>query len=185
MLNDVSGIMSTINSELLYYIEFVEETQMIAGTGATPQLEGLTNYAQPLDLAALADTYASGGSNYADCISASLTQIFTNMQGAADNTRMRIYMHPTDFFVIKRATKATDSQYVKSVDYENGNMFIDGVMVIQTTAITAGNYLVGDMSKFHIRDLSPVSVEMGLESETLARYPLKWGLTVTILQTTL
>lgn len=165
MLNDISGIMSEINSELLYNIELVEENQLLVGNGTSPNLEGLTNYAQPLNLSSLADIYASGGSNYADCISASLTQIFTKMEGAVDNTRMRIYLHPTDFFAIRRATKATDNQYIKSVDYENGQMYIDGVLVIQSTSINEGFYLAGDMSKFHIRDLSPISFEMGLDGK--------------------
>jgi len=165
MLDDVENMQAEINGNLLYKIALLEETQLLTGTGLTVNINGISKYAQALDLASLAGTIAAP--NYWDVIGAAITQIRVNGKGQfAANT---IFMNPADVFLMVHASRATDDNYIYPVTVNPQGTFIWGVPVVQSDSITAGSFLVADMTKFHIRDRQPVTISIGRENDDFTK----------------
>lgn len=164
MLDDVAGIMSDINGELAYEINLLEETQLIEGTGLTVYLNGIEKYAQPLDNASLAGTIPNGEATKWDVIGAAIKQIMIESLGRASANA--ILMNPADVFAMVHGSRATSDEYLAplAVVEPNGTR-IYGLPVIETLAITAGEFLVGDFTKFHIKDREGLTIAMGYEED--------------------
>jgi HK97 family phage major capsid protein len=161
MLDDIDGIMSDINGELTYEIDLLEETQLKEGTGLTVYLNGIEKYAGGLDETSLAGTIASP--NYWDVIAAADTQIQIESLGASRANA--IMMHPADVYKMTYGSRATTNEYIYPVTVEPNGIRINGLPVIETVSITAGEYIVGDFTKFHIRDREGLSIAMGYDSD--------------------
>jgi len=165
MLEDVDQIQSTIQNQLLHEIDKVEETQLLTGVGTTIYLNGITKYAQTLDLVAVEDSFGLNKSNRWDAISAAITQIEENLGGQAN----AIFMRASDVFIMTNGAKTTTGEYVYPVTVTPDGTFIYGVRVIKTNSIPAGYFLVADMTKFYINDRTPVMVEMGYENDDFTK----------------
>lgn len=72
-----------------------------------------------------------------------------------------IVLHPTDVTLMK-LTKDNNGQYIFPwIFMSNGQVILDGVPVVVTTAVTAGTFLVGDFKRAaQIFDRRQLSVEM-------------------------
>jgi HK97 family phage major capsid protein len=162
MLDDVPGMMAEINGELTYEINLLEETQLLTGNGVTPNIDGIEQYAQPLDNAGLAGTIATP--NWWDVLGAAITQIRVEMLGKANANA--IMLNPVDVFNLVHGSRTTTNEYNAPLAVVNPDgTFIHGVPVIESNAITAGEFLVGDFTKFHIRDREGLSIAIGYDSD--------------------
>jgi len=76
-------------------------------------------------------------------------------------------IHPTDATQIK-LTKDDNGNYIHPwIFMPNGQITLDGVPVIVTTAITAGQFLVGDGKRAaQVFDRKQMSLELSYESES-------------------
>lgn len=164
MLDDIEGIMSDINNELMYEIEYLEETQLITGVGTTVYLNGIEKYAQPLDNANLAGTIANGQANKWDVIGASIKQITIESEGRSQANA--ILMNPADVFSMVHGSRTTTEEYNAplAVVSPDGTR-IYGIPVIESNSITAGEFLVGDFRKFFIKDREQISIAMGYDQD--------------------
>jgi HK97 family phage major capsid protein len=172
MLDDVPGMMGEIDGELVYRIDLKEESQLLSGTGVSPQIYGITSYAQTLDLAALAGTITAP--NYYDVLGADITQIRVN--GKGELAANAIVLNPVDVFLMIHSTKDTTNDYVKPITVIPnvsgnglGQVYIWGVPVIESDTIPAGSYLVADMSRFNIRDKSGLQIQLGYENDDFTK----------------
>jgi HK97 family phage major capsid protein len=172
MLNDIPGMMGEINGELRYKVEYAEETELLTGDGTASHLNGLTKYAQSLDLAALAGTISNP--NNWDAIAAAITQIQSNTENAY--LPNRIYMNPVDVFTSLHGIKKSDGEYINPVSViinPNGvglpQVYVLGVPVVATNAVTAGTFYVCDMTKFTIRDREAFVVSVGYENDDFTK----------------
>jgi HK97 family phage major capsid protein len=155
-------MMSEINGELMYAIELLEETQLLTGTGVSPQIDGVTTYAQPLDNTGLAGTIATP--NWWDVLGAAITQIGVEMEGKA--VANAIVLNPVDVFTLVHGSRTTTNEYNAPLAVvQPDGTYIHGVPVVQSNSITAGNFLVGDFRKFHIRDREGLSIALGYDSD--------------------
>lgn len=153
MLNDVPFMFSEISSELMYKLGLAEETALYTY---------LATVAQTLDNAALADKFALNKSNYFDAILAAMTQIRMNMKGNAKVNL--IAMNPADIYSLQ-TTKDSDNGYVVPTWASPTGFAVNGVPVIAFDGITAGTFMVADLSKLHIRDLEGVTIQQGFSGE--------------------
>ena len=56
-------------------------------------------------------------------------------------------MNPADVYGIK-ALKATDGDYLKRINFTaDGRLIVDGIPVAVSTAMTAGSFMVGELSR--------------------------------------
>jgi len=156
-LADIPYLMNLIQNELIYQVLLQENAQLLTGNGTGVNLNGVTTYAQTLSLASLNQQIAAPV-NYFDAIGAMITQIYENGKGKFIPNR--VFVRPSDFFKMV-SSKATDGQYVMPPYVMADGTRIEGVEVVQDVSIAAGRALVGDFSRFQIRDREPLSVSMG------------------------
>lgn len=158
MLADIAQIESYINGKLMYEIEKAEEAQLLTGDGNAPNLNGITKYAQDLDLAAVQNIFDLNKSNRWDAIGAAVTQITE-----ANHIPNAILMRPSDVYSMVHASRTTTGEYNYPVVVNGDGTFVWGIPVIQTMTIPAGYFLVADMTKFNISDRESLSIEMGFD----------------------
>ena len=170
MLNDIEGMLGEINGNLNYQVELLEENQLLTGVGTTVFLNGIEKYAQALDLAALSGTVEAA--NNWDVLAAAITQIKVEAKASAN----RIFLNPADIFLTIHATKDTTNDYINPVTVVPNaipgaapSIFVWGVPVVESDTITAGEFLVADMTKFTIRDKSPFTVQIGLDGNDFTK----------------
>jgi len=134
MLDDVEGLNSYISSRLPSKLKLKEDYQLLYGDGTGTNLSGLTANATAY-VDALADTDVTRIDILVDAF----------RQVADDEYRATFALiHPTDATLIK-LTKDDNGNYIHPwIFMPNGQITLDGVPVIVSTAITAGDFLVGD-----------------------------------------
>lgn len=164
LLSDVEGMQAEINGNLLYQIGLKEEQMLLSGNGSTPNIKGVTAYAQTVDLTALQNTVENA--NYIDAIGAAIAQIYTNGKGMfIPNV---IYLNPVDAYLLK-SQKDTDGEYVMPSYMMPDGLTISGIKVIESVTITAGYFLVGDFTKFNIKDREATRIEIGWDQDDFTK----------------
>jgi len=154
MLEDVEGLVSYINTRLPSKLKLKEDQQLLYGSG-TGQIKGITKYA-----AAYVDVLADSDISRYDVITAAL-----NQATIAEYRPTAIMLHPTDAMKMK-LSKDDNGQYIFPWIFANGSLGIDGVPVITSTAMTAGDFLVGDFRLgAQVFDRRQASVEFSNQNE--------------------
>ena len=159
MLADLAFVRSEINSDLMAGLDQAFEYALINGAGGA-SLDGLLGFAQPFAAGSFAGTVPAA--NLSDVISVAKAQI----QGA-NFEPTHVLLHPEDAAKIK-LTKATDGGYTYPL-YLDRNMTLDGLIIVTTTNIAAGTFLVGDMSKSNVRIRENMSLQVGYVNDDFQR----------------
>lgn len=92
--------------------------------------------------------------NYFDAIVAAYTQV-ASASGMIFRPNALI-LNPVDFSTILSA-KATDGSYL----FEEIERRLPNLQIIQSTNVTAGNFVIGDFNYMHIRDWQPAEISVG------------------------
>ena len=135
-LDDISAMRSYLQSRLLEQYLDAEDNQLLNGSGISPNLGGLiTN----------AEAYSGFRTIQVEKLIDSIAQIDGNNHSANG-----ILLSPEQYYALL-LTKGTTNDYtlpgLGTVTSVNGQMFISGVPVFKSTAMSDSNYLVGDWSK--------------------------------------
>jgi HK97 family phage major capsid protein len=134
MLDDVTGMTTFLGSRLPELLLRTEDAQILSGTGTSPQLKGI--------MTAGNFTAASGA---ATIDVEQLVQAISQLE-SLDREANGILLNPADYYAIM-LTKASGSgeyDFPELVKIENGQLFIAGVPVYKSTAMTVDKFLVGD-----------------------------------------
>lgn len=137
LLTDIPQMRSHILARLPKKIRIVEDAQLLYGTGTGNEIEGLTTAAS-----AYADVLADSDVNRFDVLSAAVQQVRQDEFVATG-----ILVNPSDWFAMARG-KGSDGHYLfpDQVRFGGQPPRVMGVPVLQSTAITEGEFLVGDFS---------------------------------------
>lgn len=135
-LDDISAMRSYLQSRLLEQYLDAEDNQLLNGSGVSPNLGGLiTN----------AEAYSGFRTIQVEKLLDSVAQIESNNHSANG-----ILLSPEQFYALM-LTRGTTNTYTLpggvAVDLVNGQMFISGVPIFKSTAMSDSKYLVGDWSK--------------------------------------
>lgn len=156
LLDDVEGLTSYINSRLPSKLKLKENYQLLYGPGTGINLTGITTSAT---------AYVD---NLADADISRIDILVDAMRQARDDEYEPTFalIHPTDATLIK-LTKDDNGNYIHPwIFMPNGQITLDGVPVIVTTAITAGQFLVGDGKRgAQVFDRKQMSLELSYENE--------------------
>ena len=129
MLEDVNGLTSYIMARLPEKLRNEEDDQIL--NNATYGILTLGT--------AYSDNLADADISYIDILVDACRQIIDD-----EYRPTAILLHPTDITTLK-LTKDDNGQYIFPWIFQaNGNVVLDGVPVVVSTAITAGTFLVGD-----------------------------------------
>jgi len=156
MLRDVKDMQQTIDMDLGEEMSIVADNQYLDGSGSSGQMKGLFQYATAYTTTALDGVVPDA--NDVDAILAALYQLrslnFGNNVAAVVNpiTYTNIYTW--------KGQKFRDIN-IAPVQERNGVLYVDNVRVEWHNSIPAGDILIGDFSKSHIRIFDDIEIELG------------------------
>jgi len=164
MLEDLNFVRNEINTDLLATLEDQIENGILNGTGAGANLEGLMT---------VAPTFAAGSfalsvptPNIMDVIRVTVANI-----QAAKFMPTHVVMNPIDVAKMQ-LTKTTTGEYTYPlfyVDNMTGEPKIAELTVVSTTWMTAGSFLIGDMTKSNIRMRENMNISVGYVNDDFQR----------------
>jgi HK97 family phage major capsid protein len=139
MLADTPQLTSYLSARAPEKLLEVEDAQILSGDGTGANLSGIITDAADFDVSASGAFYQSVESaNEFDVIVAALNQL-SLLNYSADC----IMLNPTDFNKILLLKDSTN-KYLKDQVYNGLQPSFSGVKVIQTTALAAGTFLIGN-----------------------------------------
>jgi HK97 family phage major capsid protein len=147
-LADVTGMQGLIDNRLSYMVRLKLESQVVAGNGSTPNINGFLNR--------VTQSQAKSTDPVFDAIFKGMIKVMHT--GYANPTAM--VCHPNDWQDI-RLTRTTDGIYIMGNPDQPGPERLFGLPVVVTTAETENTVLVGDFLGF-----SALVYKTGVEVET-------------------
>jgi HK97 family phage major capsid protein len=164
MLSDIDFIETEINNELMRELMKVIEAGAYSGAGTTGLLHGVKTTATAFAAGDFA--VAIDNANQVDVLAVAANQIAI----ANQSQPTAILMHPTDITKLKVAkVSSTDKRYIERLQMIGGSLSMDGIPMIPTTLVTAGEYLIGDFTKATLYEKEGVSVVMGLDGNDFTK----------------
>lgn len=164
MITDIDFIQSEINNELMRELLKDVEGQAYNGDGIAPNMNGIATVAT----AFAAGTFATSvdNANEADVLTVAINQIMIAEQPMPNY----ILMHPSDVTKLKLyKVSSTDKRYVDRLLLVGGELTLDGVPIIATTLVPAGDYLVGSFDLATLYDKGEVMIEVGLDGNDFTK----------------
>jgi HK97 family phage major capsid protein len=135
MLDDMAALRSYLQMRLMEMYLNAEDNQILNGNGTSPQLEGLLTVAVPATV--------TTGPNIERLVMA-ISQL-----ESSDYTATGIVMHPSAYYAIalNKASGSGEYDLPGIVVLQNGQLYVAGVPVYMTTAMSPLQYLVGDWAQ--------------------------------------
>ncbi len=159
VIEDSVQLQSFINGRLMYGLKLYEENQLLNGTGANGQLNGVNTQATAYTV------QSPNLTNKLDIVREMIKQC-----QIANYTPDAIVMNPQDWYeidVLKVGSSATDIRYVVGNPRSFSQPTLWGVPVVVTNAMTAANVLVGAFAmSSEIKDRNAAAIEISYENAT-------------------
>jgi HK97 family phage major capsid protein len=156
MLTDLPFMQSEVNNDLMLGVENAIENQLLNGTGLTVNLEGILANATLFTAGTFAGTVINA--NLADVIRVAVA----NIQLANFNAT-HVVLNPVDVAKLQ-LIKTTAGEYTYPMFYmdpRTAEVRIAELAIVSTNYMTAGTFLVGDMSKDNLRMRETMNLQMG------------------------
>jgi len=133
MLDDIPGLVTYIVNRWGAKLKVKEDYYLLYSVASSTTFDGLTVAAQ-----AYSDQLADSAVTKWDVLMAGLTQLRSDeYRGTA------ILLNPADVLDLKTA-KGTDNHYISRAPWSPLPLSVDGVPIVETTAIGVGEFLIGD-----------------------------------------
>jgi HK97 family phage major capsid protein len=164
MLADLPFMASEVNGDLMLGVENAIENQLLNGTGLTVNLEGILANATTFSAGTFANTVISA--NLADVIRVAVAQI-----QQANFNPTHVVLNPADVAKLQ-LIKTTSGEYSYPMFYmdpRTAEVRIAELSIISTNYMTAGNFLVGDMTKDNLRMRETMNIQLGYVNDDFQR----------------
>jgi HK97 family phage major capsid protein len=164
MLEDLAFVQNEINYQLMQSVEQLMENQLLNGNGTAPNLSGILTNATTFSAGTFAVSIQSP--NLADVIQCAVAQI-----QLAKCEATHIVLNPQDYAKLAM-TKGTTGEYTYGsfvVSAPTGALSLCGLPIITSTYMTAGNFLVGDMTKAHLRMREDMNIQVGYVNDDFTK----------------
>lgn len=156
MLADANYLASYITNNLVKRVNLKTEDQLWTGDNTGDNLAGLKTKATAFSAGALANTVVSA--NEFDVINAIALQV-----NVANGIPVALGVHPSTVAKMKGIKSTTGEPLYKQYTDFMGDMVIGGMKIIETTAVTAGEFIGGDTSVANVLFREAVTVQIGLD----------------------
>jgi len=164
MLDDATWMAAWLRNKLVVRLFLRIDSQVLVGDGTGTNLNGILTQATAFAAGSFALTVDNA--NDADSLVVAANQIRTANHGGA----LSIFMHPDDVTALKLVKiSATDKRYVDRLLQVGSNMSLDGIPIIETTAMTQGVFLIGELGKSLIAEKGSISVDVGLDGNDFTK----------------
>jgi HK97 family phage major capsid protein len=135
-INNLPGLISFLQKRVPEKLMDVEDAQILYGDGTSPNIKGILT----------AGNFTAGS---AAGTTATVEKIINDLSLFEDTYKRKasgITMRPADYYSFFKNKAAGSGEYdlPQGVVFVNGVLYILGIPVATTTALTAGDYVVGD-----------------------------------------
>lgn len=162
LMADIPQLVSFIEANLMKRLDIVLETQYFTGSGVGDNLKGLDQYATAFTGGALAGQVEDA--NELDVIEAIALQ--SKVAFGRPNV---LFVHPSTMSKIKLIKDETGRPVWKDYITIDGSMKISGMTIVETTAITAGNFIGGDLSVVRVLIRENIGIQIGLDGNDFTK----------------
>lgn len=154
VIADSAGLQAFISGRLMYGLKLKEETQLLSGTGANHQLNGLITQAT-------AWTNESPNiTNEVDIIRSAIKQAHV-----AEYRPDFVVLNPQDWFDIEtRKVGGSDDRYVVGNPRNMSTPSLWSLPIVVTNSISSGTFLIGSSMGAEIKDREQAMVEVSREN---------------------
>lgn len=156
VMGDSASLASHVNGRLMYGLKLKEETQLLSGTGANHELNGLITQAT---------TFANESpelTNEIDIIRSAIKQAHVG-----EYRPDFLVLNPQDWFDIEiRKVGTGDDRYVVGNPRDMMGPNLWGLPVVVTNSIASGTFLLGSSMGCEIKDRQQAAVEASYEDST-------------------
>lgn len=137
-MNNVPGMISFLQSRLLEKIYKAEDLAILYGDGSTPNPKGIL----------VSGNFTASTSSSTKLVEKLIDDI-SYLEDTAERDADLILLRPADYYSFFKNTASGSGEYDLpfNVVISNGQLYISGVPVFATTALTAGDYIVGNFSQ--------------------------------------
>jgi hypothetical protein len=140
------------------------ETTAYSGNGTAPALRGIRTVAPAFSAGTFANSVYNA--NELDVLVIAMNQIKIAEQGMPNY----ILMHPSDVTKLKLyKVSSSDRRYVDRLVNVGSTLVLDGVPIIETTLVTAGDYLIGDFTMATLYEKEGLNVTMGIDGNDFTK----------------
>ena len=160
-LSDNTFLQGLIDNRLRRGLDAKIEQQLLLGDGLTQNLRGLLPNATAFSNAQLSTVTTP---NRLDVIRLAMLQ--TVLSGYASNG---IVLNPLDAFTIGLTKDDVGGYLISNPLATTGNMTLWGLPVIESTSMTADNFLVGDFKQAELYNRWDTTVEAGYENDDFTK----------------
>jgi HK97 family phage major capsid protein len=134
ILSDAPALQNYISNRLLYFNALKVEKELLLGSGAGTELNGLVTQATPFDTTQV--TVATD--TYIDVLGEAITQCATSLFEPDG-----IVLNPKDWSRIQRIKTATTNEYIFSDPHSGGGNQLWGLPVVKSWSMSESQFLVG------------------------------------------
>jgi len=164
MLEDVEGIESLVQNKLTTKVRLALEQSVYNGDGVSPNMNGIYTVAPAFS----AGTFAASvdNANNVDVLAVAQNQI----ELANCPMPTAIFMNPSDVTsLLLEKVSSTDKRYIERLQLIAGTLSFDGVPVIKSTMVAAGEFLMGDFTKANVDYKKGFTVEIGYNADNFVK----------------
>ena len=164
MLEDIEGVTSLIENKLTTKVRLALEQYVYNGDGISPNLEGIVTVAPVFAAGTFAATVDNA--NEVDVLAVAQNQI----ELANCPMPTAIFMNPSDVTsLLLQKVSSTDKRYIERLQLIAGTLSFDGVPVVKSTMVTAGEFLMGDFTKANVDFKKGFTVEIGYNGDNFVK----------------
>lgn len=156
LLSDLPQLVSYIQNNIMRRLDITTEDKLFNALGVGDDPKGMYNYATTFTGGSLGATVA--GANELDVIEAVALQV-KEAYGNPDT----LFIHPSTMSKIKLIKDDANRPIWKDYITTNGVMNVSGLNIVETTAITAGNFIGGDTKVVQLLFREELGIQIGLD----------------------
>jgi len=164
MLEDVEGVTSLVQNKLTTKVRLALEQAVYDGDGISPNMNGIVTVAPTFSAGTFAG--AVDNANNVDVLAVAQNQI----ELANCPMPTAIFMNPSDVTsLLLEKVSSTDKRYIERLQLIAGTLSFDGVPVIKSTMVPAGDFLMGDFTKANVDFKKGFTVEIGYNADNFVK----------------
>lgn len=156
MLSDLPQLISYIQNNLMKRLEIKIEDQLLAGDNIGENLNGAKTVATAFSAGAQANLIERA--NEWDVLNAISTQV-----EIANGMPNAVFVHPSTLQAMRAVKSSTGEPLWKYYQDVDGNLVVAGMRLISTAAVTAGEFIGGDMSVMNVLFREQTNIQIGLD----------------------
>lgn len=162
-LDDIPYLNSEIRTELLELLNLKIDADILGANGTTPNIKGILSYATTFSVASTVLALGVDEANNFDVIRAAVWQVVN-----ANFQPNYVLVNPIDAAAMDMA-KASDGHYIMPPFTTVNGQQIAGLMVIENTGVTAGDFVVGDFTKSNLGIREEINITVGYENDDFTK----------------